>query len=176
MNYLDTIKNITKDSKKKRENLIFILVLLVILLISINYIFSGEKKEKQESVESSTKEQTAEKIDLEDKITQILNQISGVTEASVIINYSNNGNNNIVYDTKQTMNDEGTVLSVEKSVAYNEESGRKTAIIQMYNTPSVEGVIIVANGVENSEIKQKIATAIGNLLGVASYKVQVFEK
>ena len=57
---------------------------------------------------------------------------------------------------------------------YNEENGKKTAIIQVYNTPKVEGVIIVANGVDDSEIKQKISTAIGNLLGVASYKVQVF--
>ena len=59
---------------------------------------------------------------------------------------------------------------------YNEENGKKTAIIQVYNTPKVEGVIIVANGVDDSEIKQKISTAIGNLLGVASYKVQVFAK
>ncbi len=65
---------------------------------------------------------------------------------------------------------------LKKNVAYNESSGNKTAIIQMYNTPTVEGVIIVASGVESSETKQKISTAVGNLLGVASYKVQVFEK
>ena len=34
----------------------------------------------------------------------------------------------------------------------------------------------MASGVDRSELKQKIATAIGNLLGVASYKVQVFDK
>ena len=61
-------------------------------------------------------------------------------------------------------------------MAYNEKSGEKTAIIQMYNTPSVEGVIVVAKGVESSDLKQRLSTALGNLLGIASYKVQVFEK
>ena len=46
----------------------------------------------------------------------------------------------------------------------------------MYNTPSVEGVIVVAKGVESSDLKQRLSTALGNLLGIASYKVQVFEK
>lgn len=176
MNYLETLKNIGKDSKKKKENLIFILVLLVILLVSINYIFKEDKIENQNTVENTTSEQTSSKNDLEEKVAKVLNQISGITDASVIINYSDNGTNDIAYDTKQTMNENGNVLSIEKSVAYNEENGKKTAIIQVYNTPKVEGVIIVANGVDDSEIKQKISTAIGNLLGVASYKVQIFAK
>ena len=46
----------------------------------------------------------------------------------------------------------------------------------MYNMPTVEGVIIVGKGVESADVKQKLSTAIGNLLGIASYKVQVFEK
>lgn len=176
MNYLDTLKNITKDKNRKKENLILLLVLLVILLISINYIFKEDKSEKETTTTDNVKEETTQKVDLELKIAQVLNQISGVTDASVIINYSNNGSNEVVYDTKETLNDNGNVLSVEKNVAYNESSGDKTAIIEVYNTPTVEGVIIVASGVDSSEIKQKLATAIGNLLGVASYKVQIFSK
>ena len=44
MNYLETLKNITKDNKRKKENLILLLILLVILLISINYIFNSDEK------------------------------------------------------------------------------------------------------------------------------------
>ena len=176
MNYLDTLKNITKDSKRKRENLILLLVLLVILLISINYIFKEDKSENETVVEEESKEQKSDTVSLEEKLSEIINQISGITEASIVINYSNNGSNDIVYDTKETLNEQGNVLSVERSVAYNEENGNKTAIIQMYNMPTVEGVIIVGKGVESADVKQKLSTAIGNLLGIASYKVQVFEK
>lgn len=176
MNYLETLKNITKDKKRKRENLILLLVLLVILLISINYIFNSDESTQETTVENNVKEQEKQSENIEDKISQVLSQISGVSEVSIIINYSNNGNTSVVYDTKETLNENGNVTSVEKNVAYNEKSGEKTAIIEMYNTPSVEGVIVVAKGVESADLKQRLATALGNLLGIASYKVQVFEK
>lgn len=176
MNYLETLKNIKKDSIKKKENLFFILALLVILLISINYIFNGDKSEKETTVEDNIKEQVVKKEDLEYKIAQILNQISGIKESSVVINYSNEGENSFAYNTRETLSEQGNLLSVERNIAYNESSGQKNAIIEIYNTPKVEGVIIVASGVELSDTKQKISNAIGNLLGIASYKVQVFEK
>lgn len=176
MNYLETIKNISKDNKRKKENLILLLVLLVILLISINYIFSNDKNSKDTKVENNIEEQVNKKDDLEEKISEVLSQITGVSEVSIIINYSDEGNTNVVYDTKETVGENGNVTSVEKSVAYNEKSGEKTAIIQMHNTPNVEGVIVVAMGVNSSDLKQRISTALGNLLGIPSYKVQVFEK
>lgn len=176
MNYLETLKNIAKDNKRKKENLILLLILLVILLISVNYIFNSDEKVEETKVDENIREQTNIKTTIEDKISGVLSQISGISEVSIVINYANEGNTSVVYDTKETINEQGVVTSVEKNVAYNENSGEKTAIIQMFSTPKVEGVIVVAKGVESTEIKQKISTALGNLLGIASYKVQVFEK
>lgn len=176
MNYLETLKNITKDKNRKKENLILLLILLVILLISTNYIFNSDKNVDEIEIEEKIQEQTISKNSIEEKIIQVLSQISGVSEVSMVINYANEGNTNVIYDTKQTMNEQGSVTSVEKTVAYNENSGERTAIIEMFSTPKVEGVIIVAKGVQSTELKQKISTALGNLLGIASYKVQVFEK
>ena len=175
MNYLETLKNITKDNKRKKENLILLLILLVILLFSVNYIFNSDENVEETNVEEKIKEQTSS-ISIEDKISEILSQISGVSEVSIVINYANEGNTSVVYDTKETMNEQGSVTSVEKNVAYNEKSGEKTAIVEMFSAPKVEGVIVVAKGVQSTELKQKISTALGNLLGIASYKVQVFEK
>ncbi len=175
MNYLETIKNITKDKKRKKENLILILVLLVILLISVNYIFNSEDKKPKNEVENNIKEQN--QIDsLESKLGKLLDEIAGVENVSVIINYKDNGNTNVVYDTRETMTDSGVITSIEKTVAYNESSGQKSAIVEMYNSPQVEGVIVVASGITDNNLKQKIITSIANLLGIPSYKVEVFEK
>ena len=87
MNYLETLKNITKDNKRKKENLILLLVLLVILLISINYIFSSDNSIEDTTVENKVEEQTVQNESIEDRISQVLSQISGVSEVSVIINY-----------------------------------------------------------------------------------------
>jgi stage III sporulation protein AG len=183
MNYLETMKNILKDKKKKKENMIFIAVLLVVLLISINYIFSDTKKEQKgieidnntnEKVDNNTQSQNTNT--LEERLTQIINQVDGISDVSLIINYKDSGQSEYVFNTKETIAEEGNVLNLEKEVAYNESSGQKSAIKTSQNNPQIEGVIIVARGIENSENKQKIQSAIASLLGIASYKVQVLNR
>ena len=183
MNYLETMKNILKDKKKKKENMIFIAVLLVVLLISINYIFSDTKKEQKgieidnntnEKVDNNTQSQNTNT--LEERLTQIINQVDGISDVSLIINYKDSGQSEYVFNTKETIAEEGNVLNLEKEVAYNESSGQKSAIKTSQNNPQIEGVIIVAKGIENSENKQKIQSAIASLLGIASYKVQVLNR
>ena len=183
MNYLETIKNILKDKKKKKENMIFIAVLLVVLLISINYIFSDTKKEQKgieidnntnEKVDNNTQSQNTNT--LEERLTQIINQVDGISDVSLIINYKDSGQSEYVFNTKETIAEEGNVLNLEKEIAYNESSGQKSAIKTSQNNPQIEGVIIVAKGIENSENKQKIQSAIASLLGIASYKVQVLNR
>ena len=50
----------------------------------------------------------------------------------------------------------------------------KEALIDKTLLPQVEGVIIVAKGINSKA--QDIKSAIGALLGISSYKVQLFEK
>ena len=172
MEYLEKIK--TMSLKRKKENLVLILVLLVGLLICMNVIFKNDEENKV--TEEKIEEQREKQSSIEEKICEVLSQIAGVSDVSLVINYVDNGENEIVYDTKEEYLENGTVSSMQRSVAYNEENGDKTAIISIKNSPKVEGVIVVAKGAENIELKQKIASSLANLLGIASYKVQVFEK
>lgn len=181
MNYLETLKNIAKDKNKRVENLIFLLILLVILLISTKYIFSSnstssvnnkiDNKEEQELVNTSSTNETAE--DLESKLENILTKISGISEVSVVLTYSKDTTATPIYNISEEEK-EGS-KTTEKSVAYNEESGKKTAIIESIEMPQVEGAIVVAKGASNTEMKSRIATAVSTVTNVPAYKVQVFE-
>lgn len=192
MNYLETIKNITKDKNRKTENLVFLVILLVIFLISIKYIFddnSGEKKSSNSNntssnssinSNSSTVNNTtistnfSSTTELETKLSNILSQISGISEVSVVLTYSKDTTTIPVYNTKEQ--EKSGETTTEKSVAYNEEDGNKIAIVQSVELPKVEGVIVVAKGADTVEMKSKISTAISNLTSVPTYKIQVFEK
>lgn len=180
MNYLETLKNIAKNKDKRKENLIFLLILLVILLFSCSYIFNNSK-----TVETINKNIESENISeeknvisqtekVEQKLENILSQISGISDVSVALTYSNNGNSTPIYNTKETTNE--TQSTTEKNVAYNEENGDKVAVIATTTLPSVEGAIVVAKGASNVEIKSKIANAVAISVGIPVYKVQVFEK
>jgi stage III sporulation protein AG len=189
MNYLETIKNITKDKNRKTENLIFLVILLVIFLISIKYIFDGNSNEKKSSNSNSTSSNSSinsssstidtsknfsSTTELENKLSNILSQISGISEVSVVLTYSKDTTTIPIYNTKEQ--EKSGETTTEKSVAYNEEDGNKTAIVQSVELPKVEGAIVVAKGADTVEMKSKISTAISNLTSVPTYKIQVFEK
>jgi stage III sporulation protein AG len=191
MNYLETIKNITKNKEKRVENLVFLVVLLVIFLIALKYIFTSDKDEFDLSNNTSqssninsngnskteaSQESNGDTLNsnLESKLSTILSNISGISEVSVVFTYSQDSTSNPVYNTKEQ--EKAGEKTTEKSVAYNEKSGVKTAIIQSVEMPKIEGAIVVAKGADTVEMRSKIATAIATVTNIAVYKVQVFEK
>lgn len=181
MNYLETMKNIAKDKQKRVENLVFLIILLVILLISVNYIFKTDDKSNSTSLngniinnKESTQVSSNIQTSLEEKLANILSQVNGISDVSVLLTYSTDSRQNIVYNTKEETADGKTIE--EKSVAYNEEGTDKTAIVESVEMPKVEGAIIVAKGANSVDIRSKLATTISNVTGIPVYKVQVFEK
>ena len=183
MNYLETLKNIAKNKDKRVENIVLFIILLVIILIASNYIFSSDKKNNSNSTNTSQNinnkgdENTksgSSSSELETKLSNILSQISGISDVSVVITYSQDTRQNIVYNTKEE--EKSGEKTTEKSVAYNEESGSKTAIVESIEMPKIEGAIIVAKGASTVEIRSKIATAVSSITNVPVYKIQVFER
>lgn len=181
-NYLETLKNISKD--KKKEKLIYILVLCVVLFVSISYIFNDDKKEVNTAKNNvnNTNNNNLNNLSninnnrdiMEEKLAKILSQISGIEEVSVMITYNNDGKINPIYNIKQEEKD--GLKSLDKSVVYNEQNNEKKILIETTASPTVEGVIVVAKGANNIEIKSKIAGAVSAVTNVAVYKIQVFEK
>lgn len=179
-NYLETLKNISKD--KQKEKLIYVLILCVVLFIATSYIFTDNKKTEESSKENtinsnSTSSETninSSKDAMEEKLAKILSEISGIGNVSVMITYSSDVKINPVYNTKQE--EKAGEKTVDRSVVYNEENSNKTVVIESTNMPIVEGVIIVAIGADNVEIRSKIAQAVSAITNVAIYKIQVFEK
>jgi stage III sporulation protein AG len=187
MNCLETLKNIAKDKNKKTENLILLVIILVILLISINYIFSNENEnstslssnimdtsENEQNTENNQINSTLTDDTLEKKLEETLSKINGISEVSVVLSYSKNSKQNVVYNTTEEESENGK--TTQKEVAYNEESGKKTAIVESVEMPVVEGAIVVAKGANNVDIKSRISSAISAVTNLPVYKIQVFEK
>ncbi|MDF2865515.1 MAG: hypothetical protein K0R72_324 [Clostridia bacterium] len=179
-NYLETLKNISKD--KNKEKLIYVLILCVVLFIATSYIFSDNKKNEEKSSENAANSNStsidnninSSKDFVEEKLAKILSEISGISNVSVMITYSSDTKINPVYNTKEEEK-EGQ-KTIDRSVVYNEENSSKKVVIESTETPKVEGVIVVAAGASNVEIRSKIAQAVSAVTNVAIYKIQVFEK
>lgn len=202
--YIEKIKNMfgsNVDQKRKNQNLVLAIILLVISLVAINNIFSenkttGDKSTlndgKTTTVETSKINNTSNNIsnteytELEGKLKAILEQISGISEVSVMLTYSSYGKMVPVYDVKEDVNIEESGVAnsnktsqktvTEKNVAYEEQDSSKKVIVESMGAPIVEGAIITAKGLNSSDINMRIKEAVATVTNIPIYKVQVFEK
>lgn len=177
------------NNKKKIENLVFFLIILVITIVAINFIWKDDKKEDTNTNDTSKKlastgqEQTYQEDSLETKLENILANINGVGNVKVLLTYNETEELIPVYnetDKKSTTNEvdsEGGTRVVEevdtsKEVVYQNEE----IITQKKVSPKIEGAIITATGANNSTVKTNIIQAVEAATGLATHKIQVFEK
>jgi len=192
-NYLETILSMfskENDKKTKTQNLIFLAILLVFALICINTISSDKSSvttlsNNKETEENSNKLPTSHYNYIEDNLKNILGQISGVSDVSVMITYSSEEKMIPVYDIKEEVaveeNSDGDETNTskktttEKTVAYEEANGGKSPIVESKTSPEIIGAIIAAKGIDSSNIT-KIKAAVSNSLDIPVHKVEIFSK
>ena len=187
----EKLSKIFKDdgnNKKKTENLVFILILLVITVVAINVIWKDEDKSenttntnnKQLAVKENT---TTETLTLEEKLENILSKIAGVGNVDVLLTYNETEEIIPIYNTtdktsvtNETDSSGGTRITQEsdstREVIYQDDE----IIVQKTKSPKIEGAIIAATGANNSTIKANIIQAVEAATGLATHKIQVFEK
>ena len=124
---------------------------------------------------------------LEEKLEEILSQISGAGKVDVMISYLNQVEKIPMTDTKITK----TVVSekdsnggerkteetnTEENIIYEETNNVKTPVIKQSILPEVIGVIVVAEGAYNETVKENLIRAVEATVIVASERIQVFSK
>lgn len=185
------------NNKKKIESMIVFIIILIITIIAINAIWNSDKKSSNDETNISNKkladnneinlnEDTYNSSSLEENLESILSSMSGVGKAKVFINYSESSTVEAMYNetTKESSTEEtdnsGGVRTIQqtdtqKDVIYSEESGSKTPVTQKITNPTIEGAIITAEGVNNSNVKANIISAVSAATGLAPHKIQVFK-
>lgn len=175
------------DSKKFKYNLFIIFTIGIILLIVAN-IFTEDKKPKDTNIETKkvlddSKNSHLDYVSiLELKLEDILNQLKGVSNAKVMITLEdtiekipalnttkNNETTNEVDSqggTRETLREDMTI----QIVTGNEGSLKVLKEVE----PTVKGVIVVAEGAEDLEIKEMLYDAVKTVLGVSGNRVEVY--
>ena len=178
------------NDKKKTENLVFLLVILIVTVVAINFIWKDEEKTdtgqnniSKKLAASNETTKTNQQDSLEEKLENILSSISGVGNVSVLITYNETeevipvyNKNNKKSTTNETDSAGGTrtveeIDSSQEVIYQNDE-----IIVQKTISPKIEGAIVTATGANNSNIKANIIQAVEAATGLATHKIQVFEK
>lgn len=184
-----------KKLKEMNKNNWLILGLIGVLLLVI--AIPTEKKEETPIRESKTqkigeKENQTEtgrvqsgdyKEELEEELTEMLQNMEGVGKVKVMITLKDGGESIVEKDSSDTSNKteetdkEGTsrteiALQSQKETVYDGKTDSTPFIAKELN-PKVEGVLILAEGADNTVVKQNISDAVLALFSVDAHKIKV---
>lgn len=166
------IKKVREFFKKKNNGVFLIIILIGVVLMLFGS--DGEKKDKNTGIG-----QTVYEADDEKRLCDILSQITGVGEVSVMITYDGGVRSDIAYDTNSTVirRGEGENLQpTEESVDRQAVMSSGEPFVSGYLYPDVKGAIIAAEGAGDIKVKQQIQQAAAAVLGVGYHRVCVVEK
>lgn len=142
-----------------------IIVALIIIAITLLIYFSVNEKEKLSS-NAVKSDATNDSETLEGRLSDILSEIEGVGEVSVLITYNSlnvDEKSTEVSSTNDTTNSLGQILS-------NQTSSRSD------NYNEVLGVIVVAEGGDNVRVKMNILSAVSTALDINPNSIQIFTR
>ncbi|MCL6798198.1 stage III sporulation protein AG [Bacillus altitudinis] len=123
----------------------------------------------------------------ENQLKEILETIIGVEDVSIVVNvdatslkvFEKNKSNKST--TTEETDKEGGVRSVtdqtkEEEVVIIKNGNEETPVVVQTKKPDIRGVLVVAQGVDNVQIKKTIIEAVTRVLDVPSHRVAVAPK
>ncbi|HHQ4187928.1 TPA: stage III sporulation protein AG [Clostridium perfringens] len=191
-------KKIANLFKQKNITNLIILLLLVIMFYLVVSYFTGvnnitksektnlEKVSKEDM--NSNRQKDSEVLSYQEKqekdLERILGKINGVGSVDVVINFQSSevkvpavDNSSQKSTTEETDSEGGTRVNSQetdgdKIVMSNSSNGSEPVILKT-EKPEVLGVMVVAEGAEDSKIKYEITKAISSLYNISVDKVNV---
>ncbi|MFZ7133833.1 MAG: stage III sporulation protein AG [Eubacteriales bacterium] len=181
------------NDKEKIINIVFICLLGIVLVFASNFFREStqtedEKVDKESVQETSTANAYVDyQLTLQSDLQSILSQIEGVGDVQVMITFKSVEEKQVAYNktesssvTSESDNQGGERVTEQSSEDQNaimvNQNGENTPLIITENYPDIKGVIVVAQGASDPNIKYKLMKCVENSLDLPAFKVTVYPK
>lgn len=170
--------------RENKKASIFVLAGLLLLVLTIP---TSNNEKKKNGVEETSYEYEEEDYckKLEKEMEEILGKVDGVGKIKVMITLKNSKEQVINKDTSFSNSKSVAEKEGEKNESEAYEQGEETILISMDGesipyvlkeySPTVEGVLIIAEGGDNPNVKIALIEASTVLLNVPSHKVSILK-
>ena len=194
---------------KKEDYLVLVLVGILFVIIALP-TENVKEMSNQKTLQIETGEKTTENMEknedntryqieglysesfyyvqnLEQKVEEILKNVSGIGKVAVMITVSNMGEEVVEKDTEAMQNHTeeedavgGKRVLEEKSQKYEtvftvDEGGNNVPYVVQTRMPSVTGVVVIAQGAGDRQVKQNIIDALEVLFNISEQKIKVIK-
>lgn len=182
-------------NKKNMSNIIILFLIGVLLLIVCDFFkgssqgYSAASNNNQDKLASAAKTEGSDldssEVKLESELKNILSGIKGVGKVEVMIHFasgeeivpainSSNGKSTTTETDNQGGKRETSQDNDSATIVMNSENGENKPVITKRLTPAISGIVIVAQGADNDDVKDNITSAVSSLFGIPNYQVCVF--
>ncbi|MGL5354052.1 MAG: stage III sporulation protein AG [Clostridium sp.] len=181
-------------NNKKIKDAVVVVLILAFLLILISFFTDSKKKQVKATdgpvvSEEQEKSISVEKQNYEEKqkadLENMLRKMKGVGEVKVMMYFKSGevkvpaiDNNTQVGVTEEKDKEGGNRLSKQETggnkVVMKNSGGDSEPVFTQTDNPEVTGILVSAEGAENSKIKYDIEKAISSLYGISLDKVNVY--
>lgn len=152
--------------KEKNKKLVYVILIIGVILLSLPSFLP--QKEAEPSRETVVNER------LEERLSDIISEISGVGKVKVMITYKSTSEKRVAKD-KNTRNSANEICEEEKNVLLGSGSEQKPFITRE-EMPKILGVAVVAEGGGRDDVKAEISRAVRALTGVSANNIAVFSR
>lgn len=152
-----------------------IIVALIIIAVTLLIYFNVNDKKVENVKEDST---TSLTDDLEERLANILKEIDGVGEVSVMITFDStveqvtaSNNNEQSTTTQNGVNSTTTSTQTASPIISNQN-----VIVLQEKMPEILGVIVVAEGAKDMKVKLNILSAVSTALDINQNSIQIYTR
>ena len=158
-------EQIIKIFKNKNNRLICLIFIIGVVLMAAAGGYGGKKAPSAKVSETSA-------ADDETRLADILSQIDGAGDVSVMITYYSSAEKDIAYETKTASREDKSERSEDKKAVMTD--GEPMVLKEVY--PKVKGVIVTADGAGSSAVRSAISEAVSASLDVPAHRICIFKK
>ena len=190
------LQSIRSGEKMPKKNHLLILLLVGLLMFVAVFPFPASGQAEQDADKNTSAALSGESSTAlgeyeayhEEKTEEVLKQVDGVGDVTVMITLRSGGQKIIEKDqsgssqTTEEEDSEGGKRTVEDSTSdktsiYEQDSdGSSTPYVSKELSPEIEGVVVIADGGGNAVTAQNITEAVQALFGVEAHKIKIMKR
>ena len=171
-------------AKKSFSKCILIFGIIGMALIFLSSFWPESQTNTEQTADVAASDVETYTQQLETKVTNLVSQIDGVGNCSVMITLEN-GVENVYANSEKNSNDstddyngDGNQKTTERkdseqNIVVVDGSDGKEALMVTQKEPTVKGVVVVCDGADNPVVVQRVTDAVTTALNVKSNRVSV---
>lgn len=175
------------DKKKTIEKIIIVLIIGVVFMVIGDFRANDNESDCKDGYIQDVQqhETSSPQKSLEKNMEDILGKIEGAGKVKVMITYKTSKEvvhqieeKEVINDTKEEDGGGGIRITKQRelspNVIFEEHNGAKQAVVKKEIEPLIKGVVVVAEGADDDNVRMNLQMAAKILTDIPIHKISVF--